>query len=490
MRLLLAALAIALLGGCAGGEYFRDAGPPPPPAPRALSDLPWRELWTGVVFQGRKIGFAHLTLRTAPGAPGRWEIDSDSALRLRFLGVDKRVSLHAVDVVRDDLVLERFSYDYQLDGSALRLEGERDGGTLRVRIEQAGVRSEKRFDDAGGALPVNALSLLPVLRGMRVGDVFRARVFVGEAQALEDAELRIEGYERSPLFDGAAWRLRTTLLGVESETWLDADGRPRLERALHGAMISGLESPERARAYLVEASLNKDEALLDFSLLRAPPLEAPRRIAALTIAIDGVPAALRPPGSGGQHCERDAARLDCRIDRRSPRADDGPKPVAYLQPTLAVPSHERQFTDLARSIASGAADDGGRIDRLLAWIEANIAQEAVDAFSAADVLRERRGECQGHAYLFAALARALGMPTRVVNGLVYSAPQGGFLYHTWNEVWIAGEGWRPVDATFGQPVADATHVALAVGEGAAEIAPLTAMVGRARIASVGGAAHW
>ena len=490
MRLLLAALAIALLGGCAGGEYFRDAGPPPPPAPRALADLPWRELWTGVVFQGRKIGFARLTLRAAPGAPGRWEIDSDSALRLRFHGIDKRVSLHAVDVVRDDLVLERFRYDYRIDGSALQLDGERDGSALRVRIEQAGVRSEKRFDDAGRALPVNALSLLPVLRGMRVGDVFRARVFVGEAQALEDAELRIEGYERSPLFDGPAWHLRTTLLDVESETWLDADGRPRLERALQGAMISGLETPERARAYLVEASLNKDEALLDFSLLRSPPLDEPRRMAALSIALEGVPASLHPPATGGQRCERDGARLQCRVDRRTPRADDGPTPISYLRPSLAVPSNERQLADLARTIASGAGDDRERIDRLLAWIDANIAQEAVDAFSAADVLRERRGECQGHAYLFAAFARALGMPTRVVNGIVYSAPQGGFLYHTWNEVWIDGEGWRPVDATFDQALADATHVALAVGEGAAELAPLTAMVGRARVASVGGAAHW
>ncbi|HEU4645355.1 MAG TPA: transglutaminase-like domain-containing protein, partial [Burkholderiales bacterium] len=109
---------------------------------------------------------------------------------------------------------------------------------------------------------------------------------------------------------------------------------------------------------------------------------------------------------------------------------------------------------------------------------------------AADVLRERRAECQGHAYLFAALARALGLPTRVVNGLVYTPEHHGFLYHTWNEVWIEGGGWQPVDATFAQPLADATHLALAVGESAADIAPLAAMVGRARIAALGDVAHW
>jgi transglutaminase-like putative cysteine protease len=32
----------------------------------------------------------------------------------------------------------------------------------------------------------------------------------------------------------------------------------------------------------------------------------------------------------------------------------------------------------------------------------------VDAFSALDVLDAKRGECQGHAYLYAALMRAVG----------------------------------------------------------------------------------
>ena len=114
----------------------------------------------------------------------------------------------------------------------------------------------------------------------------------------------------------------------------------------------------------------------------------------------------------------------------------------------------------------------------------NIAKEAIDSFTAVDVLRERRAECQGHAYLFAALARAAGIPTRVVNGLVYSAEHGGFLYHTWNEAWIAGRGWRPVDATFGQPYADATHLKLIEGEQTGDLVPLVGLVGRLRVVSL------
>jgi len=491
MRRLAAVLALALLAGCAGrGAFFHDAGAPPAIAPRALANWPWQEVWTGAVFRGRKVGFAHLALRPAPTG-GRWEIETESALRLRFLGVDKRVSLRALDVVRGDLALESFRYEYQMDGSRLRVAGERAGNVLIVRTESSGTRSEQRLPMPEPALPASALALLPAQRGLRVGDQARITVFVGESQSLAQAELRVIAYEHSPLFEGAALRVATTLLGLESETWYDAEARPLLETGLHGAMISALEDEPRARADLVEASLNKDESLLDYSLLPSAPIPAPRSVAALSLDLTGVPAALEVPAAGGQRCARHGARLACRIDRRAPHEPgDARQAARYLRPSLAAPSNERRFVELARSVAGDASGAQAKIERLLAWIDANIAKQAVDSFSADDVLRERRAECQGHAYLFAALARALGLPTRVVNGVVYVAEQGGFLYHTWNEVWMQGAGWRPVDATFGQPLADATHLALAVGESPAELAPLAAMVGQARVAGLGEIAHW
>ena len=492
MKRVLAALALALLGGCAvTGAYFQDEAAAPPPQPRALADWPWREIWTGIVFQGRKVGFSRLALRPAADAAGRWELESDSAMRFRVLGLEKKVNLRTLDRVHADLTLESFRYLYELDGSPMRVEGERDGAELVVRVETGGVRSEQRLRLERGAYPVNALTLLPVLRGMRIGNEERVPVFVGESQEVLLAEQRVLGFQRSSLFEGSAFKVATSLLGLDTETWYDAQGRPLLEIGLHGAMVSALEDADSAQAYLVAASLNKDESLLEFSLLRSAPIAEPRRAAALRIALEGVPAALQVPGSGGQHCVRAGARLDCRIDRRNmPAAGDAQQAARYLQPTLAAPSNERRIADLAQSIAQDAASPDAKIERLLAWIEANIAKAGVDAFSAVDVLRERRAECQGHAYLFAALARALGLPTRVVNGVVYAPEYGGFLYHSWNEVWIAGEGWRPVDATFAQPLADATHLALVEGEGARDLVPLASMLGRARIAALGDVAHW
>ena len=84
---------------------------------------------------------------------------------------------------------------------------------------------------------------------------------------------------------------------------------------------------------------------------------------------------------------------------------------------------------------------------------------------ASDVLAAGEGDCTEHTVLLVALARALGIPAREVHGLVYARYGDGpdaLYWHAWAEIRSAGE-WIAVDPTFGQPVADATHVALGSG---------------------------
>jgi transglutaminase-like putative cysteine protease len=79
--------------------------------------------------------------------------------------------------------------------------------------------------------------------------------------------------------------------------------------------------------------------------------------------------------------------------------------------------------------------------------------------SAREVLRVRRGDCNEHAVLLAALARAADVPARVVAGAVYV--NDGFYYHAWTELWLGA--WVSADAVFAQLPADATHVKLIEG---------------------------
>jgi len=443
------------------------------------------------VFNGEKVGFTHLALRRAAGEPERYDIESEAAMRLRFLGVDKRINLRAHDRVRPDLTLESFRYVHDIDGSVLAITGRADGARLEVTIEAGGRRETRSFALPAPVYPSSALGLLPVMHGMRVGDARRYLVFNGETQTPDEASQAVLGFESSTLFEGPAFRITTAMLGLETTSWIAPDGRPLLELSAHGTLVAALEDEARAKDYLVAASLSKNEALIDFSILRGATIAEPRSVSRMEIVLEGVPPDFAVPSEGGQSCVRAGARLHCRVDRSVPFVSaERAAPARYLQPTLAAPANDGEIVQLARTLAPALVEPREAVRRILAWIDANIGNEAVDAFSAVDALHARRAECQGHAYLFAALARALGVPTRVVNGLVYSAAHRGFLYHTWNEVWLPGEGWRSVDATFGQGLADATHLELIEGESLGELAPLARLVGQLRLESARAEAHW
>jgi Transglutaminase-like superfamily len=487
IRLFLVA-ALTLLGGCATQEYFHDAGAAPAPRPIPLERWPHAEIWTGIVFNGEKVGFTHRVLRPAPGAPGRFEIESEAAIRLRFLGIDKRLALRSLDRVRADLTLESFRYSHEIDGSSLQVEGVADGKVLKFSVRNSSGTEERAVPLKESLYPSSVLAMLPVARGLAVGDRTSYAVFNGETQSIAEAEQEVQAWESSEFFPGLAFRVLTRLHGLETITWLAPDGRPLFERGLNGVMISALEDEASARRYLLEATLSRQDALVDFSLLRTGPIEAPRRVSRLEIALEDVPPGFTAPEGGGQRCSRSGSRLECLVDRTAALAQDDPG--RYLKATLAAPSNLGEIRELAFRINQGEKDREETISLLLAWIDGNIAKEAIDAFSAVDVLRERRAECQGHSYLLAALARALGIPARIVNGIVYSEPHGGFLYHTWNELWVEGRGWRPVDATFGQAHADATHLKLVEGEAPAELLPLATLVGRIRVASVSALGRW
>jgi transglutaminase-like putative cysteine protease len=84
---------------------------------------------------------------------------------------------------------------------------------------------------------------------------------------------------------------------------------------------------------------------------------------------------------------------------------------------------------------------------------------------ASEILQDGKGDCTEHTRLFVALARASGIRAREVKGLVYANyGQGGpgLYWHAWPEVKV-GDEWIAVDPTFGQDVADATHIALGRG---------------------------
>jgi transglutaminase-like putative cysteine protease len=147
----------------------------------------------------------------------------------------------------------------------------------------------------------------------------------------------------------------------------------------------------------------------------------------------------------------------------------GPAPAdldRFLGPEPFIESDAPEIKAQAERMVAGVTGTRERAERLTREVNTLIEKKpTVSLPSALEVLRTKVGDCNEHTALFVALARSIGIPARINVGLVYV--HGAFYYHAWPEVYIdEGKGrglWLPVDPTFDQFPADATHVRLARG---------------------------
>lgn len=469
----------AMLLTAAGCETFRRPAPPEEGGPAfTLAALPFEEYWSGVTLAGIPVGYVHFRLRPAEGG---FLVETGTELRFRMLGTDKQTTYLTRDWVDERLRLTRFAHEYAMDDSRLAVEGRVAGGKLYTTLTNAaGTRHDTLPLDAP-VYPAAAQLLYPLLAGIREGARYRYQVYDAESQRLNRVEQEVTGYER--VRGVPAWRIETLTNRNLFLAWLDARGLPLREQAANGSIEAETVSRAQALDYLDEAAHSRSETLLHYSLVRTRQhIDDPRRLRRMVVELAGLGDFPLPADNGRQHCRRPRPGVHlCTIDTQ--RRDPRPPVAAAIGDTLAaspaVPAGHARIRRLAERIAGDADATAERITALVGWMREHIQGEAIDSFNALDVLEQGRGECQGQSFLYAALARTMGIPTRVVNGLVYAPEHRGFLYHTWVESWD-GKGWQSVDPIFGQTQADATHLALVYGETLADFAPLMSLMGQLR----------
>jgi transglutaminase-like putative cysteine protease len=154
------------------------------------------------------------------------------------------------------------------------------------------------------------------------------------------------------------------------------------------------------------------------------------------------------------------------LRRDTPLARAAPASDPDVQPTPQFDSDAPAITALAREVTAGSR---GTYEASV-MLERHVFGRLKKSYGtsndrASDVLVAGRGDCTEHTALFIALARSLGIPARPVHGLVFASygdTVPALYWHAWVEV-RSGGAWIPLDPTFGQPVADATHIALGGG---------------------------
>jgi hypothetical protein len=121
------------------------------------------------------------------------------------------------------------------------------------------------------------------------------------------------------------------------------------------------------------------------------------------------------------------------------------------------------------------------IRRIVAWTHDSLeAARPAAPLTASGALREQRGDAREFALVVTALARAAGIPARLVSGMLYW--NGRFYTHAWSEVYIGR--WIQVDGMLGQVPVDAAHLPFA--RDVVDVGPdLVRLLGRLEVEVVG-----
>ncbi len=145
-----------------------------------------------------------------------------------------------------------------------------------------------------------------------------------------------------------------------------------------------------------------------------------------------------------------------------------PATATTHEATLAYPSNHVKIAQLAKLAVVDSADDAAKVRALTAFVHQYLSYKPGTAPKPVLALLDNPvGDCTEFADLFTTLARSLGLPSRTVFGLAYSAQeQPAFAFHAWNEVAVHNV-WQAVDPTWNQTRVDATHLPLPQDEKAA-----------------------
>jgi transglutaminase-like putative cysteine protease len=156
-----------------------------------------------------------------------------------------------------------------------------------------------------------------------------------------------------------------------------------------------------------------------------------------------------------------AAKQEAILEIKRERRDFSEKVVLPLkEPALAPYLADVQYITpsapavqkLSRQILNGETDGWRATQKLTKWVFEYIKPAMIpETLTTKQILEGKTGKCVEYAVLFAALARAAGLPTRVVLGERYQ--DNVWIGHLWNEVWL-GE-WVAIDASHNQVAPDA-----------------------------------
>lgn len=453
-----------------------------------------RQDFLGMYLGNEKAGFSRFVLKEdsaedAQDLPGKYLVyHSDMFMRVTVMGMSMDLNMKQTGEVNEDLSLRSFRFEYRGSGQNMYVLGEVNLGKLELVSRSEGYSATKTVDIPSKIYPVDILHLVMAQEGITVGEKKSYPVFEPSMATLGTVHVVVEGEEKIKLPDGGtvnAFKVDTEFQGLHQEIWIDKDGNIyKQSAAIAGIQFTSVrETEEQATDFsfiandvreIAPAAQNMQDLLDASKIVPDKPLTNPAAVSMLKVKIyganedqvvlDGVKQVKLAENNSFitvQINKMDYSTLSTGSEAASLPFENDVMLRPYLGEDLFVQTSHPDIQAKALEVAAGAKSPWEATVKIADWLYKNIAKEIRGTIpSSIEVLRTMKGDCNEHSTLFTAMARAAGVPAKLVAGLVYQ--DDGFYYHAWNEVYIDGQ-WYPLDATLNRIEMDAAHIKLAEG---------------------------
>lgn len=439
--------------------------------------------WRGVYYRGEKIGF---TVSQVERTDDGFELSEDGRLQFSLLGATTAAVLRTTARVDRNFALKTFEFSLDPGTGPTTVRGRLDGLRLALDIVSAsGTRSETRQLEAPPALMLS-LGRRLASEGLVAGTRHEWLIF--DPATMKNAPVQLAIGEREVVNAGGrpipAFRVDLAFAGITTTAWITDTGEIVREESPMG-LISVRETQDQATVLAVTNMMQADMLAASAvvpSMPRKSFIAEPRDVTRLRMRVDNADLAGADLQGVGQSVTGNIVELSDARGLTAGPAD--PDLAPYLRPEPFIESDAPEIKAEAERLVRGVTGGRAQAERLVREVNQLVEKKpTVSLPSALEVLRTKVGDCNEHTVLYVAMARALGIPARINVGLVYV--RGAFYYHAWPEVYLdegRGRGlWLPVDPTFDQFPADATHVRLARG-GLDKQSAILPLIGRVKMA--------
>ncbi len=425
----------------------------------AALDRARRIEYQGIYFNNKKIGYVENQF--TPGEENRLVVRQKAFMNLNIAGQIHPISLDLEALLDQQDKLKQFAFDFSSPFYTMTAEGRVEGDLVSFSLDTGNsVISDKVRLNAPPMLSTSRRSFL-LSQGIKAGEKIRVPWFDPLSLTAKESLIEYRGKERI-LIENRVYNLhRFTELfaGTRVNSWLDDDGNVIKEESPAGFVF--IREPEFKARQLDDKSPELLSAVSVKVKGQMPELAA-RQTMRYRLT-------LPPEGDfdldGGRQRFADSV-LTITREKLPAGLTDETSPCSgtqtALQPSPYIQSGSAEIIEISLQITANLQSPLQKAEAIAHWVYETLEKRPVIGLpDALTTLKAGIGDCNEHAALFAALARAAGIPTKIAAGVVYH--KKGFYYHAWNEVCISGQ-WITLDATTNQFPADLSHLRFVEGE--------------------------